>query len=95
MPSMPPVPLEMVESLVASHGAEVVVAQTTFVSLRVAGRSLRITYDRKVEASIAPGRVRIIRFVSEHELLIEYRSPTAELLISSAPREPEIVELFP
>jgi len=92
MPESEQVSLDAVETLVAAHGAEVVVAQTTFASVRVAGRLLRISYERKVEGSIAPRHVRAVRFASEHELLIEYRLPISDLLIASAPDRPEIVE---
>ncbi|GAC1340179.1 MAG: hypothetical protein NVSMB23_10090 [Myxococcales bacterium] len=89
---VPTVTLDMLEKMVATHGADLLVAQTTFVLLQVENRVLRVDYEDKVEGRIAPARVRSVKFSADHELLIEYRTPHAKLMIASAPDRPEVVE---
>lgn len=78
------IPLPLMSKL-ARQGAEIVRAQTTFADVRVDDGVFRIEYEGKQEASLVPGRVSALRFESEHELLIDYREPWLDLLLSSAP----------
>jgi len=67
----------------------VAVAQTTFTVLTTSKARFRIDFIDKAEVYLKPGMRGNFKTYSEHALLLNYNSRSAEVYINSRPQDPE------